>query len=136
MKRVFSKYFIAIIVFAVTVGFSACSSDDDDDNPKSDKLSEFLVGTYEGKVQTVKGTVNATMKVTATGDNSVKIEFVGDRPEGTAESVSTNLRVADSNTIIGTAATVVNLLYYKDVKNLTCQHTGGDVIYSFQGTKK
>ncbi|MDR2950559.1 MAG: hypothetical protein LBV71_15335 [Prevotella sp.] len=32
MKRVFSKYFIAIIVFAVTVGFSACSSDDDDDN--------------------------------------------------------------------------------------------------------
>ena len=136
MKKVFNILLIVAVIFSVSATFSGCKDDDNDGN-STEKLSDYLAGTYTGKVLTVKdGTIDATMRVTATGDNSIKAEFVGTAPSGVPASVTSNLRVLDSNTIGSTAVNVVNILYYKDNQNLTLQNVElGTGTYSFQGSK-
>lgn len=54
MEKTFCKYFLAMIVFAMSIGFSACGSDDDDDSTgkSTESAAATLAGTYKGRLDT------------------------------------------------------------------------------------
>lgn len=125
-----NKWFLMFALATVSFAFNSCSSDDDGNGDPS--LAKEVVGTYTGTGVNVAllYTGPAQVKVTSTGENSIKIEFTSPEALTGVAPININLRSVDE-LITAPVGALYQLTYSKSEKVLRV--AGEDK--SFEGTK-
>ncbi|MFT3993697.1 MAG: hypothetical protein QM660_05280 [Dysgonomonas sp.] len=140
MKQTFSKHLIAIMLFTISVGFSACGSDDDNNElpTPSEKASTALAGTYKGTMTTYPGSkefYDVILTVTEIKDGKVRITT--DKGNVTPKEMVVKW---NSDKYIMSASSDIGLLTYTmeekvlDVGTNATQES--DITLSFRGVKQ
>jgi len=143
MKRAFSKFFVAIMVFAIAVGFSACSSDDDDNNPSDPtkggiyKVEVAFGGDYQSCFKQV-----SMVGVATEGTGSVDIKDGSGKVLTTTSLNDNNYTFAANNTFTlsqscSSLILGVNVSSYVDNKPATIKvkvYKDAGVIYEVEET--
>lgn len=130
-KKNLSKWFLMLVLTTVSFAFSSCSSDDDD-NKNDSGLAKELVGTYTGNGGNV-GLLYAgpaQVKVTSTGENSIKVVFTSPTELTGIAPININLQSVDG-LVTAPAGALYQLTYSKSEKVL---RVAGESNF-FEGTK-
>jgi len=132
-----NKVLIAIMLLAIsTVGFTACSSDDDDDTPASGDAVKMVVGTYMGTMR-IGSTIFESTTLTIVNAGSSKVTLTTNKGGTTPKTVLVTM-LPDNVTVSGDGDTAT-FGYQSSTKLIivgTKKQKESDVVYTFEGSKQ